>query len=71
MNNSPGETRFPSTITVGETAKRFGCSDKKVYQMISDQTIPPRLVVKLGKMIRLLENELAEWFASGGSRAIA
>ena len=54
-------------LTVAEACQRqLHISPQRGYQMAREGILPPGVVVRLGRQIRLNEAKLEDWIASGG-----
>ncbi len=58
-------TALPQVIRVEEFAQHFGLSRHQGYE--AAQKLPPGVIVRLGRRIRINVEALQEWISKGGS----
>lgn len=58
-------TALPKVIPVEEFAAHFGLSKHQGYEAV--QQLPPGVVVRLGRRIRINVEALKDWLSKGGS----
>ena len=47
-------------------AEILGVSEQRVYELVRTGILPPGVVVRLGRQVRIDEDALREWIAAGG-----
>ena len=52
--------------TVTEAAPLFGVEPKQLYYLIRERIVPPGVVVRLGRQIRINRERAREWIENGG-----
>jgi excisionase family DNA binding protein len=53
--------------TIQPAAKRIGVSKLRLYELVRSGVLPPGVVVRLGRHIRINPERLEEFIASGGA----
>ncbi len=62
-----GDFYMKNSLTVPEAAKELGVSHWAVYDLIRRGRIPPGVVYRVGRAIRVNHDALRQWIAGGGS----
>jgi len=53
-------------ITADRAGDILGCSAQRVYELARVKIIPPGVAIPLGRQLRIDEDGLTQWLASGG-----
>jgi len=66
-----GPSEVPRLHKVPWLAKLLGISEKQTYEAIAAQQVPPDVILRVGKRIRIIERRAVEWILgdSGGHGA--
>ena len=53
-------------MRVAEASRLLHASKSRVYELAREGILPPGVVVRLGRQVRISEAKLREWIESGG-----
>lgn len=65
MSNKPDEPEWPVILRADELAQRLKMPIAGVYDLI--KKLPPHMVIRLGRRVRVREREFLEWLNAGGN----
>ncbi len=57
----PPTAALPTLHRVGWLAELLGISEKQTYDAIAAQQVPPDIVLRFGRRIRIIEEKAIEW----------
>ena len=58
---------LPTLHRVGWLATLLGISEKQTYEAIAAKQIPPEIILRFGRRIRVVEEKAIEWIMRGDS----
>jgi excisionase family DNA binding protein len=56
-----------SLISILEMARLLKIRRERAYQMVRKGILPPGVVIRMGRSLRVDSDKLEEWMAAGGS----
>jgi predicted DNA-binding transcriptional regulator AlpA len=61
------QTKNTKLVTIEQLSVEEGISASRLYSLVREKVLPPGVVVRFGRSIRISSDAYAEWVAAGGS----
>lgn len=65
VQGPPLAPKLPTLHRVGWLAQLLGISEKQTYEAIAAKQVPPEIILRFGRRIRIVEEKAIAWIMSG------